>query len=108
LVEALRPRRVPGEPLVDEALFVMRADSPAPRLLLERLLLLARGDAQVVSFADDAGAETFAVRVKAPPIYLMMAARDGGGEVQVYGRDGGGPLWVAWSFEHPLASVAAG
>ncbi|PCC71845.1 hypothetical protein SAMN02745121_03197 [Nannocystis exedens] len=106
LVEALRLRRVPGEPLVDEALFVMRADSEAPRLLIERLLLLGRSDAQVVSFVDEA-AGSFAVKVKAPPIYLMMAARDGGGEVAVYGRHGASSLWVAWSFEHPAAGAAA-
>lgn len=106
LMEALRPRRVPGEPLVDEALFVMRADSPAPRRLLERLLLLGRGDAQVVSFVDEEAGAQFAVRVKAPPMYLLMAARDGGGEVAVYGREGGSPLWVAWSYEHPIAGSA--
>lgn len=107
LVEALRLRRLPGEPLVDEALFVMRADSEAPRLLLERLLLLGRSDAQVVSFVDEAAAGSFVVKIKAPPMYLMMAARDGGGEVAVYGRNGGSPLWVAWSFEHPAAGPAA-
>lgn len=107
LVEALRLRRVPGEPLVEEALFVMRSDSEAPRRLLERLLLLGRSDAQVVSFVDEAGAGRFAVKVKAPPIYLMMAARDGGDEVAVYGRNGGSPLWVAWSFEHASPGPAA-
>ncbi|WAS94874.1 hypothetical protein [Nannocystis punicea] len=107
LVEALRLRRLPGEPLVDEALFVMRSETEAPRLLLERLLLLGRSDAQVVSFVDEAGAGSFAVKVKAPPIYLMMAARDGGGEVAVYGRHGTSSLWVAWSFEHPAPGPAA-
>ncbi|MCY1060860.1 hypothetical protein [Nannocystis sp. SCPEA4] len=106
LVEALRPRRIAGEPLVDEALFVMRSESPAPRLLLERLLLLGRADAQVVSFVDEAGAGSFAVKVKSPPIYLMMAARDGAGDVAVYGRNGNSPLWVAWSFEHPTPGPA--
>ena len=86
LIEALRPLRLPGEPLVDEALFVMRPDSPAPRLLLERLLLLERGDAQVCHFVTDAGAPRFAVKVARPPLYLLMAARDGDGEVDVYAR----------------------
>nr|WP_263429249.1 hypothetical protein [Nannocystis pusilla] len=84
----------------------MRSESPAPRLLLERLLLLGRADAQVVSFVDAAGAGSFAVKVKSPPIYLMMAARDGAGDVAVYGRDGNSPLWVAWSFEHPTPGPA--
>ena len=81
LLEALRPRRIAGEPLAEEALFVMRPDSPGPRRLLERLLLLDRGDAQVCSFVgvDAAQRGCFAVRVKAPPMYLLMAARDGGG-----------------------------
>lgn len=109
LIEALRPRRIAGEPIVEEALFVMRPASPGPRRLLERLLLLERGDAQVCSFvgvdASDSGC--FAVRVKAPPMYLLMAARDGEDEIAVYARDGGSPLWVAWSYEHPLAGAAA-
>ena len=105
LLEALRPLRLPGEPLVDEALFVTRPDSPAPRLLLERLLLLERGDAQVCHFVTESGAPRFAVKVPRPPLYLLMAARDGDGEVDVYARSGG-PLWVAWSYAHPLAARA--
>lgn len=109
LIEALRPRRIAGEPIVEEALFVMRPDSPGPRRLLERLLLLERGDAQVCSFVgvDAADSGCFAVRVKAPPMYLLMAARDGEDEISVYARGGGSPLWVAWSYEHPLAGAAA-
>lgn len=109
LLEALRPRRLPGEPLVDEALFVMPPGSPAPRRLLERLLLLERGDAQVCSFEDLRGERgpLFAVRVKAPPVYLLMTARDEVGDVDVYARGGASPLWVAWSYEHPLAVAAA-
>lgn len=109
LIEALRPRRIAGEPIVEEALFVMRPESPGPRRLLERLLLLERGDAQVVHFVgvDAEAAGSFAVRVKAPPMYLLMAARDGEDEIAVYARNGGSPLWVAWSYEHPLAGAAA-
>lgn len=107
LIEALRPLHQPGEPLVDEALFVLPAESPAARRLLERLLLLQRGDVQVASFTGESG-ERFAVRVKAPPIYLLMAARDGDEPgVGVYARTGASPLWVAWSYEHPLAGPAA-
>ncbi len=106
LLEALRPLRLPGEPLVEEALFVMRPDSPAPRLLLERLLLLERGDAMMCHFTTETGEPRFAVRVSKPPIYLLMAARDGDGEIAVYARSGG-PLWVAWSYAHPLAERAA-
>lgn len=107
LLAALRPLRLAGEPLVDEALFVTRPDSPAPRLLLERLLLLERGDAQVCDFITEAGERRLAVRVTRPPLYLLMAARDGDGEVEVYARSEGGPLWVAWSYAHPLAGRAA-
>jgi hypothetical protein len=106
LIEALRPSRLPGEPLVDEALFVMRPDSSAPRLLLERLLLLERGDAQVCHFDAGDGASRLAVRVARPPLYLLMTARDGEDGVDVYARSGG-PLWVAWSYAHPLAERAA-
>jgi hypothetical protein len=106
LIEALRPHRQPGEPLVDEALFVVPAESPAARVLLERLLLLNRGDVQVSSLTAD-NQELFAVRVKSPPIYLLMAARDDERPgVCVYARAGNSPLWVAWSHEHPLAAPA--
>lgn len=106
MVEAVRPRRVAGEPLAEEALFVTRLDSPAPQRLLERLLLLGRGDVQVGQLVGDGGAR-LAVRVKAPPVYLLMAARDGDGEVAAYARSGSSGLWVAWSYEHPLAASAA-
>lgn len=107
LLAALRPLRLAGEPQVAEALFVTRPDSPAPRLLLERLLLLERGDAQVCELLTEAGERRLAVRVRQPPLYLLMAARDGDGEVEVYARGDGGPLWVAWSYAHPLAERAA-
>ncbi len=107
LIEALRPLRLPGEPLVDEALFILPAESPAARVLLERLLLLQRGDVQVCSFTADAR-EHFAVRVKNPPIYLLMTARDDDRPgVGVYARHASTALWVAWSYEHPLAGPAA-
>ncbi|MBL9106005.1 MAG: hypothetical protein JNL82_34100 [Myxococcales bacterium] len=116
MIEALRPRRLPGEPLVDEALFVLPAESSAARVLLERLLLLERGDVQVCSFTDptarssgpDGARERFAVRVKHPPIYLLMTARDDeAAGAAVYARHAATPLWVAWSYEHPLAGPAA-
>ncbi|MEZ4452209.1 MAG: hypothetical protein R3B09_22275 [Nannocystaceae bacterium] len=106
LVEALRPLRIPGEPAVDEALFVMDPASDEPKALLERLLLLGRDDALICEFT--AGDRTrFAVKVASPPIYLLMRARDG--EIpglQVFARSARAPLWVAWSYEHPLARVA--
>lgn len=107
LVEAVPPRRAPGEPLAEEALFVVRPDSPAPQRLLERLLLLGRGDVQIGDFVGEAGPR-MALRVKAPPVYLLMAARDGEGDVVAYARHGTTGLWVAWSYEHPLAPAAAG
>ncbi len=120
LLEALRPLRIAGEPQVDEALFLMRADSKEPRLLLERLLLLGRGDAQVCEFELVDGSSRFAVKVSSPPVYLLMRARDGDGEddreldpraasapeIRVFARETKSPLWVAWSYAHPLAAGA--
>ncbi|HFE44184.1 MAG TPA: hypothetical protein ENJ18_01655, partial [Nannocystis exedens] len=120
LLEALRPLRIAGEPQVDEALFVMRADSREPRLLLERLLLLGRGDAQVCEFELLDGSSRFAVKVPSPPVYLLMRARDGDREddrdgdsaadsvprISVFAREAKSPLWVAWSYLHPLAAAA--
>lgn len=106
MVEAVVPRRVAGEPLAEEALLVARPDSPAPQRLLERLLLLGRGDVQVGDFVGEAGPR-MALRLKAPPVYLLMAARDGDGDVTAYARHGSTGLWVAWSYEHPLAPAAA-
>lgn len=107
LIEALRPRRLPGEPLVDEALFVARPSSPAPGRLLGRLLLLGRGDAQVCAFRGPGDEDLFAVRLKEPPLYLLMSARDDEQSgLLAFARHGATSLWVAWSFEHPLASAA--
>lgn len=106
LIEAIRLRQLPGEPLVDEALFVGPVEARGQQRLLERLLLLERGDAQVCGFVGEDGAALLAVKVKSPPVYLLMAARDGEGGLSVYARGGSSPLWVAWSFEHPLAPAA--
>jgi hypothetical protein len=106
LIEAIRLRRLPGEPLVDEALFVAPVEARGLQRLMERLLLLERGDVQVCGFTDGDGSASLAVKVKAPPVYLLMAARDGEGGLSVYARGGSSPLWVAWSFEHPLAPAA--
>ncbi|MCB9703779.1 MAG: hypothetical protein H6711_17920 [Myxococcales bacterium] len=141
LAEALRPARLAGDPLCDEALFVMRPDSVEPRELLRRLLLLERGDALICELhvqapvsaggrggglldalrarfgrggasaatGPEGSIELFAVKVRAPPLYLLMRARDGGAadEVEVYARDGQSALWVAWGHAHPLAGAAA-
>jgi len=114
LLEVLRPLRLSGEPQVDEALFVMRPESGEPRRLLERLLLLGRGDVLVCEFELADGSRRFALKVPSPPIYLLMRARDGDGDgeateadsVTVYARDGKSPLWVEWSYAHPLAAAA--
>ncbi|MCA9719064.1 MAG: hypothetical protein KC468_30630, partial [Myxococcales bacterium] len=109
LVTSLRPLGVPGDPLVDEAMFVMRRDSPAPQGLLERLLLLGRDDAMVVELRPESGGDaTLCVRVANPPLYLLMRARDGDeGDTRVYARAGRTPLWIEWGFEHPLPRIAA-
>ncbi len=109
LVTSLRPLGVPGDPVVDEALFVMRRDSPAPQGLLERLLLLGREDAMVVELRPEGGGDaSLCVRVKQPPLYLLMRARDGDADdTVVYARAGRAPLWIEWGFEHPLPRIAA-
>lgn len=106
LAEALRPLRVPGDPLVDEAIFVMRTDSDAPRALLERLLLLGRDDVEVGELTGDEH-RFFCVRVPSPPLYSLMRARDQRDEeTTAYGAAGPG-VFVEWGYAHPLATQTA-
>lgn len=106
LAEALRPLPIPGDPPVDEAIFVMRTDSRAPRALLERLLLLGRDDAEVGELT--AGPDRlFCVRVSSPPLYSLMRARDQREEeTTAFGAIGSG-VFVQWGYAHPLAAQTA-
>ncbi len=104
LLEALRPVPVDGDPIATEALFVVGGSA---RPLLERLLLLGRDDARVVEL-EDGGTRLFCVRMTAPPLYLLMRARDQREEHTVAYASAGTPrLWIEWGFMHPLARIAA-
>ena len=100
LLEALPPRALPGEPPADIACFVVDADAPEAGQLLERLLLLDRGDTRITELSG-----RLVAVVSAPPLYLLMRARDTDHAVRAY--VGGGPLWVRWCHAHPLAELAA-
>ena len=107
LVRALPLLPQPGDPLVQEALFWMDAQGPAPRLILERLLLLGRDDVAIIEW-EDQGAHRFCVQVSQPPLYLMMLANDQSREgVQVfYKAPQTQALWIEWGYAHPLPKVA--
>jgi hypothetical protein len=105
LLEAIPPRPAAGDPLVDEALFVAPLDSPAPQRLLARLLDLGRDDVDVAALEVE-GVKSLTVRVKEPPLYLLMRARDEPQEhTRAYYR--AGPFaWLEWGWDHPLVDVA--
>jgi cellulose synthase operon protein C len=106
LWEAVRPRRVPGDPLAEEACFWVAREGDGAHRTIERLLALGRDDATVVSLRDGA-ADALLIRVSAAPLYLLMRARDEPAEgVRAYVREGDGGLWVAFGYAHPLGSMA--
>ncbi len=107
LVQALGLTPWPGDPLVSEALFWMDMRSDAPRLILERLLLLGRDDVAIVEWqAQDS--QKFCVQVSQPPLYLMMLANDRSqeGVVVFYRPEKTRSLWLEWGYSHPLPKVA--
>lgn len=105
LVEAVRPVRIPGDPLVDEAVFCVPPGGAGALDLLRCLLLLGRDEVEVCQWEGTRGAELWVVAAP-PPLYLLMKARDER-QVVAYARHGNSDLWVEWGHEHPLADRAA-
>ncbi|MBL8604449.1 MAG: hypothetical protein JNK72_21160 [Myxococcales bacterium] len=103
LATLLRPVPVGGDPVVEEAWFLVALDAPGAHATLERLLALGRDDASV-SELDDDGRPSLLIRVTAPPMYLLLRAREEPAEgVTAFARAHDQSLWVAWSYAHPLA-----
>ncbi len=109
LAEVIRPWKVAGDPPVGEAVFVMAGEGAGPRALLERLLLLGREDARIAELGTYVGAPTHIfIRLKDPPLYLLMRARDTAAEqTRVFVRNDNGPVWMEWGYQHPLAPAVA-
>jgi hypothetical protein len=106
LLEALRPYRAHGDPVVDEAVFWVPVESTGAQKTVERLLALGRDDVTVSEW-DERGQRVLVLRAPNPPMYLLMRAREEPQEgVRAFARVEGG-LWVEWSFTHPLPAVAA-
>ncbi len=105
LVEAVRPVPLPGDPLVDEAVFCVPPGGAGARDLLRCLLLLGRDEVEVCRWEGERGAELWVVAAP-PPLYLLMQARDERAVV-AYARHQKSDLWVEWGHEHPLAPRAA-
>ncbi|MGB1017250.1 MAG: hypothetical protein ACPG4T_24140, partial [Nannocystaceae bacterium] len=106
LAQVMRPWKQPGDPTAHEAVFVMSRSGPGPRALLERLLLLGREDATIAELGAELHAPTHIfIRLRNPPLYLLMRARDTPEEqTLVFVRPDDGPLWLEWGYRHPLAS----
>ncbi len=104
LLEAIRPRPLPGDPPAPEACFVVNADDPEATRGLERVLRLGRTDARICEWPAEEGPQ-LCLRLTEPPLYLLMRARDER-EVRAYTREDQSPLWVEWGFAHPLAELA--
>jgi hypothetical protein len=106
LLEALRPFRAHGDPVVEEAVFWVPVESPGAQRTVERLLALGRDDVTVSEW-DERGQRVIVLRAPNPPMYLLMRAREEPHEgVRAYARVEGG-LWIEWGYEHPLPAVAA-
>ncbi|MFO0624312.1 MAG: hypothetical protein U0325_01745 [Polyangiales bacterium] len=106
LLEAVRPVAAGGDPAVDVAILCVPATTPAGVRTLHRLLALGRDDVALTALHDGEG-ETLLVRVSAPPMYLLLRARDEPDEaVRAYARQGDDALWVRWGHRHPLAEAA--
>lgn len=106
LLEALRPLRAHGDPVVEEAVFWVPVESLGAQRTVERLLALGRDDVTVSEW-DERGSRVLVLRAPNPPMYLLMRAREEPHEgVRAYARVEGG-LWVEWGYEHPLPAVAA-
>ncbi len=106
LLEALPPQVVPGEPAAEVACLRVDAGDAAAGRTLERLLLLDRPETRVAELEADGRRWLLAV-VPAPPLYLLMRARDESEGVAAYARHGDSSLWVRWCHAHPLADLAA-
>lgn len=105
LLEALRPVRTPGDPVVDEAIFWCAPGSVGATQLLERLLVLGRDDVTIAE-VEDRGVRAMLVRVPRPPMYLLMRAREEAHEgVRAFARHPESDLWVEWGYEHPLPGL---
>ncbi|MBL8680299.1 MAG: hypothetical protein JNK05_14075 [Myxococcales bacterium] len=106
LLEALRPLRAHGDPVVDEAVFWVPVESQGAQRTVERLLALGRDDVTVSEW-DERGSRVLVLRAPNPPMYLLMRAREEPHEgVRAYARVEGG-LWVEWGYMHPLPAVAS-
>lgn len=106
LLEALRPVRAHGDPVVEEAVFWVPVESPGAQRTVERLLALGRDDVTVCEW-DERGQRVLVLRAPNPPMYLLMRAREEPHEgVRAFARVEGG-LWIEWGYEHPLPAVAA-
>ncbi len=106
LIEAIRPVRVHGDPVVDEAVFWVSVDSPGAQKTIERLLALGRDDITVSEW-DERGARTMVIRAQNPPMYLLMRSREEPQEgIRAFARSAG-TLWVEWGYEHPLTTIAS-
>ncbi|MFO0562764.1 MAG: hypothetical protein U0269_32395 [Polyangiales bacterium] len=106
LLEALRPFRAHGDPVVEEAVFWVPVDVPGAQRTVERLLALGRDDVTVSEW-DERGQRVLVLRAPNPPMYLLMRAREEPHEgVRAYARVEGG-FWIEWGFEHPLPAVAS-
>lgn len=105
LLEAVRPVRLAGDPVVDVAILLVPSAHPDALRTLHRLLALGRDDITLTA-ARDGDVETLLLRVPAPPMYLLLRARDEPDEaVRAYARQGDDALWVRWGHRHPLADA---
>jgi hypothetical protein len=105
LLEALRPRRVAGDPPAGEALFRVAIDEPGAQRTVASLLALGHDDVTVSEW-EESDRRVLILRAPRAPMYLLLRAREEPHEgVTAFARVEGG-LWVEWGWAHPLAASA--
>ena len=94
------PLRLAPEVAPEEALLLVKAE--AAHATITRLLRLNHQAIEVAQWTRG-GEAWLALRVPAPPLYLLMRARDQADAVRAYARLGQSAVFTAWGWIHPLA-----
>ncbi len=108
LAEALPLRPVADAPSPDDGLLLLSLETHGAARALTRLLSLGRDDLSVGPVVAPDGRRSLLVRLRRPPMYLLLRARECPDEgVTAFARLGDGDVFVAWGYAHPLAWAAA-
>jgi hypothetical protein len=107
LVQAVPVRKVRGEPLAKQAVFLFHDVQTYAGFFLEKLLLLGRSDARVWRWGSPEKS-MFCIWLESPPLYLLMVARDEQSPtMECLVPHASERFWLPWGYSHPLAEHLA-